>query len=116
MKIDKIQKTNSGKYKISIGDKKITTYDDVLINTGVLYKKEIDDDTIEQIELQNIYYDAYNKTISYIMKHQRSKKEIIEYLSKYELSKDDLLIPFITLEIERVSSAKKINLKIEETI
>ena len=89
MKIDKIIKTNSGKYIISIGDKKITTYDDVLINTGVLYKKEIDDSTIEEIELQNSYYDAYNKTITYIMKHQRSKKEIKTYLDKYDLSNDD---------------------------
>lgn len=89
MKIDKIQKTNSGKYKISIGDKKITTYDDVLINTGVLYKKEIDEDTIHQIENQNAYYDAYNKTISYIMKHLRSKKEIQKYIDKYDLSISD---------------------------
>ena len=41
MKIDKIQKTRSGKYNIYVGDRKITTYDDVLINTGILYKKEM---------------------------------------------------------------------------
>ena len=89
MKIDKIQKTKSGKYNIYFGDSKITTYDDVLINTGILYKKELNDSILEQIEKQKNYYDAYNKTISYIMKHQRSKKEIEEYIAKFELKKDD---------------------------
>ena len=89
MKIDKIQKTKSGKYNIYFGGSKITTYDDVLINTGVLYKKELDDNILEQIEKQNNYYDAYNKTISYIMKHQRSRKEIEDYITKFELKKED---------------------------
>jgi len=89
MKIDKIQKTKSGKYNIYFGGSKITTYDDVLINTGVLYKKELDDSILEQIEKQNNYYDAYNKTISYIMKHQRSKKEIEDYITKFELKKNE---------------------------
>ena len=89
MKIDKIQKTRSGKYNIYVGDRKITTYDDVLINTGILYKKEIDIDELDKIEKQNNYYSAYNKTISYIMKHQRSKKEIENYITKFELTKEE---------------------------
>jgi regulatory protein len=35
------------------------------------------------------YYDAYNKTIAYIMKHQRCTSEIEKYLEKFELSKED---------------------------
>lgn len=89
MKIDKIKKSSSGKYKIYAGDNTITTYDDVLIKSGILYKKDIDNKLLEEITKENNYYDAYNKTVSYIMKHQRCKKEVIEYLKKFELSDEE---------------------------
>lgn len=89
MKIDNIKKTKSGKYKLKLDGIEFTTYDDVLIKNGILYKKEIDTELFEQMNKDHQYYDAYNKTISYIMKHQRCTSEIKEYLEKFPLNEED---------------------------
>ena len=102
MKIDKIKKSNSGKYKVYVGDKTITTYDDVLIKTGILYKKDIDEDTLDDITKENNFYDAYNKTLAYIMKHQRCKKEIKEYIKRFELSNEE--------EVKIIKKLEELNL------
>ena len=89
MKVQIVGKTKSGKYKIKVDDKMINTYDDVLINNKLIYKKEIDNDMLNKINKDNIYYDAYNKTLSYILKHQRALSEVIEYLDKFEISDNE---------------------------
>ena len=91
MKIDKIKKMSGGKYKIILEDKDvITTYDDVILNTNILYSKEIDDETLEKIKNKNDYYSIYNKTIKYISKRLRSEYEVEEYLKKLETSSNDI--------------------------
>jgi len=89
MDIKLVGKTKSGKYKLKVNDEVLTTYDDVLIKNGLIYKKQIDYEVYEQMKKDHYYYDAYNKTISYIMKHQRCTYEIKKYLEKFELSKED---------------------------
>lgn len=89
MNIDNIKKIKSGKYKIILDGETFTTYDDVLIKNGILYKKQIDEATFSKMLKDNEYYDAYNKTISYIMKHKRSESEIKKYLDKYEINDND---------------------------
>lgn len=89
MKVQIVGKTKSGKYKVKVDDKTINTYDDVLINNKLIYKKEIDNDMLNKINKDNIYYDAYNKTLSYILKHQRALSEVIEYLDKFEISDNE---------------------------
>lgn len=89
MDIKLVGKTKSGKYKLKVNDEVLTTYDDVLIKNGLLYKKQIDYEIYEQLKKDHYYYDAYNKTISYIMKHQRCTYEIEKYLEKFDLSEID---------------------------
>ena len=89
MHIDKIEKTKSGKYKLTLDNQVITTYDDVLLKNNLLYKKDIDDKVLEQIGKDTEYYDAYNKTINYIMRKIRSKEEIKKYQEKFDLKKED---------------------------
>ena len=89
MDIKLIGKTKSGKYKLKVNDEVLTTYDDVLIKNGLLYKKQIDYEVYEQMKKDHYYYDAYNKTIAYIMKHQRCTYEIEKYLEKFELNTED---------------------------
>lgn len=89
MKVQIVGKTKSGKYKVKVDDTLINTYDDVLINNKLIYKKEIDNDMLTKINKDNIYYDAYNKTLSYILKHQRALSEVIEYLDKFEISDNE---------------------------
>nr|MBP3258957.1 RecX family transcriptional regulator [Bacilli bacterium] len=91
MKIDKYKKMANNKYKIYFEDgESITTYDSVIINNGLLYKKEIDLDLYEQILEENKYYDLYNKCIKLISSRMRSVKEINDYLSKNEASNKDI--------------------------
>ncbi len=91
MKIDKIKKISGGKYKIILEDgDTLTTYDDVILNTNILYSKEIDDETLEKIKNKNDYYTLYNKAIKYISKRLRSEYEVEEYLKKIETSDNDI--------------------------
>ena len=90
MEIKNIKKLKSGKYKIELDDNnKILTYDDVIINNNLLYKKNIDHDLLENINIETSYYDIYTKVLKYISIKMRSKKEIIEYLNKNKVEKND---------------------------
>ena len=90
MEIKNIKKLKSGKYKIELDDNnRILTYDDVIINNNLLYKKNIDHDLLENINIETSYYDIYTKVLKYISIKMRSKKEIIEYLNKNKVEKND---------------------------
>lgn len=86
MKIDKIKKLN-GKYKIILENNEvITTYDDVIINNSILYKKDIIDELVRKIIEETSYYEIYNKVLKYISTKLRSEYEIIKYMQKLEVS------------------------------
>ena len=89
MKIEKIKKSGK-KYKIVLNNNDvITTYDDVIINNGLLYKKEIDSDMLNDINKDTSYYDIYYKCVNYITKKLRSEKEINEYIDLFNVSDID---------------------------
>lgn len=89
MKISKISKTGT-KYKITLEDNSvIKTYDDVIINNGLLYHKEVSLDDLNKINNDTNYYDIYYKTVNYITKKLRSEKEIIEFIDKNNVTKKD---------------------------
>lgn len=86
MKIIKIKKIGK-KYKIELENGLfINTYADIIIKYNILYHKEIDINMQNKIENENIYYDAYYSTISYITKKLRSEYEVKKYLDKYLIS------------------------------
>lgn len=78
------------KYKIIIDNEVINTYDNVLIDNNLLYKKNIDKNLYNKILSDTEYYNVYNKTIKYILKKRRSEKEIKQYLTKFEISQNEL--------------------------
>ncbi|MDD3187092.1 MAG: RecX family transcriptional regulator [Bacilli bacterium] len=88
MKIDKIKKLPSGKYKIMLdNNSSIVTYDDVLIKNRLLFDKSIDSKKYEVINTDTNYYNIYNKIIKMISNRMRSVKQITDYLISTELSK-----------------------------
>ena len=90
MQINKIKKLSSGKYKIELENKEsITLYEDVLLEENILYKKEIDNELLNKLNIRNDYYKIYNKVLKYIMTKIRSEKEINEYLDKQLIDKKD---------------------------
>ena len=84
MKVGKIKKLKSGKYKIEIDGNELTTYSDVILNNDLLYKKDIDVALVNQINQDTKYYDTYNKIVKLILNRLRSEKEIEEYMEKIE--------------------------------
>ena len=93
MKIEKIKKLSNGKYKIILENKEeITTYDDVILSTNILYNKEISEEELEKISNKNDYYDLYNKAIKFISKRLRSEFEVTNYLKKYSSNDTNKII------------------------
>lgn len=90
MEIKNIKKLKSGKYKIELDNKeKVITYDNIILNKNLLFNKKIDDKTLNEIYVENDYYDIYNKVLKYISTKIRSKKEIEEYLKKFNIETSD---------------------------
>lgn len=90
MKIEKIKKLNSGKYKIELEDKnKIITYDDVILKHNLLFNNEIDSNKLNELNIDTKYYDIYNKCVKYISTRLRSEKEISVYLDKFNSELED---------------------------
>ena len=90
MEIKNIKKLKSGKYKIELDNSsKILTYDDVIIDNNLLYKKNIDSQLLEEINIETSYYDIYSKVIKYISVKMRSKKEILKYLNKNNVEENE---------------------------
>lgn len=93
MKIEKISKTKSGKYILEFdNNEKIKTYDEVILNNNLLYKKEISSELLNEIEKDNIYYDVYNKVLKFISAKMRSEEEINKYLDKLEVLNKEKII------------------------
>ena len=112
MKIVKYTRLASGKYKVLFDNKKeLILYENVIIDTNLLYKKEITNEEYNNLVSLNNYQDIYNKVIKYIGIRLRSKKEITDYLKKMDLSievVDDILNKLISnkyIDDERFSQA-----------
>jgi len=86
MKIEAIKKTGK-KYKLNLEDNSnILTYDDVIINNGLLFNLDIDNEKLNKINIETEYFDIYYKTINYITRKLRSEKEINIFMDKYTIN------------------------------
>ena len=92
MNIKKIIKLKNNKYKIVFDDHEITTYDNVILDNNLLYKKNIDKENYDKIIKDTNYYDIYNKCVKSILKKRKSEKEIKEYLDKFNIDNKDKII------------------------
>ena len=90
MNINKIVKMKNNRYKITIDGESIITYDNVILENDLLYKKSIDNNLYEKILVDTSYYDIYNKTVNHILKRRRSEKEVRKYLCKFNISNNDM--------------------------
>lgn len=90
MKIEKIKK-NGSKYKIVLDNGNvINTYEEVILNNGLLYHKFISDDLMDKIAIDTNYYRSYHKALDLINKKQRSEEEIKAYLKKNNIEENDI--------------------------
>lgn len=90
MKIESIKKTGK-KYKIILDSGQIiNTYEEVILNNGLLFHKYINTALLEKINTDTVYYKSYNKALDMINRKLRSEKEIKEYLKKSEVEEKDI--------------------------
>lgn len=90
MKVESIKKTGS-KYKIVLDSGQvINTYEEVILNNGLLFHKYINKNLLEKITVDTNYYKSYNKALDMINRRLRSEKEIEQYLIKAEVEEKDI--------------------------
>ena len=93
MKIEKIKKTKSGKYILELdNNEKITTYDEVILKNNLLFNKEIDSELLNKLNIENNYYEVYNKVMKFISTKMRSELEINKYLDKLGFKEKEKII------------------------
>lgn len=105
IKIIKYKKENNGKYKLFLEDgSTIDTYEDVILKNNLLYKKDIDDSLYNIIMNDNVYEEAYSKSINYIGIRLRSINEMKVYLKSKKYSEE-----VINIIIERLIKNNLLN-------
>ena len=86
MRIQKMIKQKNGKYKILLEDQSsFTTYDDIILEKELLLTKEIDEDMIQEIREDSLFYDIYYEMMRKIKVRYRSEKEIQKLLDEKSL-------------------------------
>lgn len=89
MKIEKYKKIKEDLYRVLLDNGEIIDiYEDVILANNLLYKSEIDQNLLDEINIENNYQLAYNISVKYIMVRLRSINEIKVYLTKKGYSKD----------------------------
>ncbi len=93
MKITSYKKIKSNLYQITLEDKsKIDLYDDIILKSGLLLKKEISTNELNNLISLNSYYELYNKALKYVSTKMRSEKEIRIKFKDYKKEDLDKLI------------------------
>jgi len=90
MKINKFKKISSNKYKLFLDGNEIIIYEDIIIKYNLLYKKDIDDKLMKQIEEDNYKFSIYDVAIKYIEVRMRCEKEMYTYLKNKDYNLKDI--------------------------
>lgn len=89
MKITNIKKTKN-KYQITFDNGEIIkTNDHVIVNSNLLYKKNLSNKELANLKEENEYYENYDKILKMINRKIRSEHEIKTFLIKNEVSQID---------------------------
>jgi len=88
MKVSKIIKDKSNKYKVIIDGNEYILYDDVLLNYSLGLKNEIDKSTLDELLSYNDFLTYYYMSLKYIQNRLRCEKEVRTYLSKKNVDKN----------------------------
>lgn len=97
MKIVKYKYLGNSKYEVYLDDKKYILYEDIIIKSNLLSKKEISDSEFNSLISDSSFYEAYYKCIKYISIRYRSALEIEKYLSK---DYDNKIIDNVVLKLK----------------
>lgn len=91
MKIDKYERLTKGKYRLYLDNGEvIDTYDDVITENELLFKKNLDIVTYNKILSDSTIQEYYNACLKYITVRIRSQKEIENYLKRKKITANDI--------------------------
>lgn len=99
MKILKYKKGTKGRYKIYLdNDSILTLYEEVILKYNLLLSKEIDEDTLIELDKYNQEYDVYYVALDSISRRFKSTYELKELLKRKEYPEDliDIAIDKLT--------------------
>lgn len=83
MKIVKYKKMSKGRYKIFFdNNSELVLYEDVILKNNLLREKNITLELLEKVMNENIFYEVYDLSLSYIEIKMRTLKKLREYLLK----------------------------------
>lgn len=88
MKIIKYKKITNGRYKVTLDDCEMTLYEEVILKYNLLISKEIDKNSLEEINKDNQYYEVYYSALNSLKSKYKSEYDIKEFLRKKEYSFD----------------------------
>lgn len=76
----------NGKYKIEFVDgTTVVTYDEIILQNNILYKKDLEEALIHKISLATLDYDCYHKVLKYALVKIRCQKEIEDYMNRLDI-------------------------------
>ena len=90
MKINKFKKVGTNKYRLYFDNYSLLLYEDVILKYNLLYKKDIDNDLLIEIDEANKKAGIYDTALKYIGIRMRSIKEMRNYLEKKDFDKKDI--------------------------
>lgn len=89
MEILKFNKKKPGWYEILLFDNsKVVIHEDLILKYELLLSKNLSDDILNKINLENNIYLSYDKALKLICKKMRSIYEVKQYLKKHDFSND----------------------------
>ena len=92
MEIKSYKKISNNKYKVKLDDKFINLNEETIIKNNMLFKKNIDGNSINKIIEDDKFYSMYNKCVKYISIRVRSLYEIKKYLDKNNCKNSEEII------------------------
>lgn len=108
IKIINIKKCGKDKYEIELDNNiKIKTYDEVILNNNLLFKKSLSEELINKIEEENKGLDNYYKVINFISRKMRCKKEINDFLDNLNVNNNEKVIILSKLEKNKLINDKE---------
>ena len=98
MQIIKYTKKGSNKYELTLkNNTKLLVYTDLILEYNLLIRKDIDPNTLKEIESANLKLECYYKTLKYL-KNTKCTSDIKNYLKDYPSNIVDYTIKRLTKE------------------
>ena len=89
MKIIGIKKMSNNKYKVKLDKEEFITFDNVILDNNLLYKKELKLQDLDELKKETNYYNIYNKVLKFCTTRIRCKSEIVKYIDKHNIGEKE---------------------------